>query len=164
MVLLKAFADAHPHSFEFIQPEDFVHFENEAFRHRGVGPLRWALSLLLCLPGAVTYTGSLQTAGFPAGIGAAPNAEAALLLARSTEKIVCADRDSVRGKLARVSTSLLPCETTTRGVLSRWGIRTLGELAALPETALVTRLGQQGRRLQLLSKLRAIRASLRASC
>ena len=31
MVLLKAFADAHPHSFEFIQPEDFVHFENEAF-------------------------------------------------------------------------------------------------------------------------------------
>lgn len=31
MVVLKAFADAHPHSFEFIQPEDFVHFENEAF-------------------------------------------------------------------------------------------------------------------------------------
>ena len=30
-VLLKVFADAHPHSFEFIQPEDFVHLENEAF-------------------------------------------------------------------------------------------------------------------------------------
>lgn len=31
MVLLKSFADAHPHSFEFIRPEDLVHFENEAF-------------------------------------------------------------------------------------------------------------------------------------
>jgi hypothetical protein len=31
MILLKAFADAHPHSFEFIRPEDFVHYENEAF-------------------------------------------------------------------------------------------------------------------------------------
>jgi hypothetical protein len=31
MILLKAFADAHPHSFEFIRPEDFVHYENELF-------------------------------------------------------------------------------------------------------------------------------------
>ncbi len=31
MELLKAFADAQPHSFEFIRPEDFVHFENKAF-------------------------------------------------------------------------------------------------------------------------------------
>lgn len=31
MVLLKAFADAHPNSFKFIRPEDFVHFENDAF-------------------------------------------------------------------------------------------------------------------------------------
>jgi hypothetical protein len=31
MRLLKAFADAHPDSFEFIRPEDFVHFDNEAF-------------------------------------------------------------------------------------------------------------------------------------
>ncbi|WP_263383523.1 hypothetical protein [Granulicella arctica] len=31
MILLKAFADAHPDSFEFIRPEDFVHYENDAF-------------------------------------------------------------------------------------------------------------------------------------
>lgn len=31
MILLKAFADAHPGTFEFIRPEDFVHYENEAF-------------------------------------------------------------------------------------------------------------------------------------
>lgn len=94
----------------------------------------------------------LRDSGFPASIGAAPNAEAALMLARSGQKVICADRDSVRGKLAKLSTSLLPCEAKTLAVLNRWGIRTLGELAALPETALISRLGQQGRRLQQLAR------------
>ena len=31
MILLKAFADARAGSFEFIRPEDFVHYENEGF-------------------------------------------------------------------------------------------------------------------------------------
>ena len=101
--------------------------------------------------------GELRIAGFPAGIGMAANAEAALLLARSTRKVVCADRDSVRGKLARLPASLLLCEAKTLAVLNRWGIRTLGELARLPETALISRLGQQGRRLQQLAKGQADR-------
>ena len=94
----------------------------------------------------------LHIGGFSAGIGAAPNAEAALLLARGSRGVVCADRDSVRGKLARLPVSLLPCEAKTLAVLNRWGIRTLGELGALPETALISRLGQQGRRLQMLAR------------
>jgi len=94
----------------------------------------------------------LRAFGLPAGIGMAPNAEAALMLARSGEKIVCADRDRVRGKLARLPVSLLPCQAKTLAVLNRWGIRTLGELATLPETALISRLGQQGRRLQQLAR------------
>ena len=93
----------------------------------------------------------LREAGFPAGVGAAPNAGAALMLARSGEKIACADRDGLRARLARLPVSLLPCEAKTLAVLSRWGIRTLGELADLPETALISRLGQQGRRLQRLA-------------
>ncbi len=94
----------------------------------------------------------LREAGFTTGIGMAPNAEAALMLARSGEKVVCADRHSVRGRLARLSVALLLCETKTLAALNRWGIRTLGELAALPETALISRLGQRGRRLQQLAK------------
>ncbi len=96
--------------------------------------------------------GQLQASGLPAGVGIAPNAQAALMLARSGQKVVCADRDSVRGRLARLPTSLLPCEAKTLAVLNRWGIRTVGELAALPETALISRLGQQGRRLQQLAR------------
>ncbi len=77
--------------------------------------------------------GELQAAGFPASIGAAPNAEAALILARSGQRIVCADRDSVLGRLARLPVALLQCEVKVLATLNRWGIRTLGELAALPE-------------------------------
>lgn len=94
----------------------------------------------------------LHAAGFPAGIAVAPNAEAALMLAQSGAKVVCADPDSLRGKLSRLPTRLLPCEPKTLAVLNRWGIRTLGALAALPEAPLISRLGQQGRRLQLLAR------------
>ena len=124
---------------------------------------RSAVLLLLDSSGTGTLFGSAESyaqrlyrelhhAGFPAGIGTAPNAEAALLLARSTDRVVCADRDSVRGQLAGLPVSLLPCKARTQVVLSRWGIRTLGELAALPEAALVSRLGQQGRQLQQLAR------------
>ncbi len=108
---------------------------------RGSPPL--AVVLLIDSSGTGTLFGSaesyarrlyqeLRSAGFPAGIGAAPNAEAALMLARSGEEVVCVDRDSVRGKLARLSVSLLPCEAKTLAVLSRWGIRTLGRTCGSP--------------------------------
>ena len=124
---------------------------------------RLAVLLLLDSSGTGTLFGSaesyarklyqeLRAAGFPNGVGSAPNAAAALMLARSGEKVVCADRDSMCGKLARLPVSLLPCEAKTLAVFDRWGIRTLGNLAALPEDALVSRVGQQGRRLQQLAR------------
>ncbi len=140
------------------------HIEAIACPHNGyAGAHRLAILLLLDSSGTGTLFGSaesyaqglhreLRRSGFPAGLGVAPNAEAALLLARSTERAVCADRDSIRGKLACLSVSLLPCESKMQTVLRRWGIRTLGELAALPATALISRLGQQGRRLQQLAR------------
>lgn len=95
---------------------------------------------------------ALRQDGFPAHIGAAPNAEAALLLARSRQNVMCADQGSVRGSLARLPVALVSGEERALTVLRRWGIRTLGELAALPEAPLVSRLGQQGRRLQQLAR------------
>ncbi len=122
-----------------------------------------AVLLLIDSSGTGTLFGSLESyaerlyrdlraAGFPAKVGAAPNAEAALLLAQSARSVVCADRDSLRGKLANLPVRLLRCQPKLLAVLSSWGVRTLGALAALPEAALVSRLGQQGRRLQLLAR------------
>jgi protein ImuB len=97
----------------------------------------------------------LTDAGFPAGVGVAPNAAAALLLAQtaahSREKVICADQRGLQAKLAPLPVSLLPCEPKMLGVFSRWGIRTLGELAALPQSELISRLGQQGQHLQQLA-------------
>lgn len=90
--------------------------------------------------------------GFPSGIGTAANAEAALMLARSTRHIVNAEDRDVCAKLAPLPVTLLPCDTRMLALLSRWGIRTLGQLAELPDTALVSRLGQSGRRLQSLAR------------
>ena len=94
----------------------------------------------------------LTSEGFPAGIGAARNAEAAMMLARSTHRIVTADDGNVRSKLGPLPVTLLPCDSRTLAILSRWGICTLDQLAALPGTALVSRLGQQGRRFQSLAR------------
>ena len=45
--------------------------------------------------------------------------------------------------------NLPPAQAET---LSLWGLHTLGELAAIPETELVVRLGQAGKRLRLLAR------------
>ena len=127
------------------------------------GSHRLAASLILDSSGTSTLFGTIESyarklhaeltaAGFPAGIGTAPNAEAALLLARSGGRLVCADAPSLRAKLAPLPVSLLPCEPKMPVLFARWGIRTLGELADLPEAALVSRLGQQARRLQQLAR------------
>ena len=90
--------------------------------------------------------------GFPARVGTAQNAEAALMLARSTHRIVTADDGNIRAKLGPLPVTLLPCDSRMLAILSRWGIRTLEQLAALPGTALASRLGQQGQRLQSLAR------------
>ena len=70
--------------------------------------------------------------GFPAGIGTARNAEAALMLARSTYRIVTADEGNIRAKLGPLPVMLLPCDPRTLAILSRWGIRTLASWPHFP--------------------------------
>jgi protein ImuB len=94
---------------------------------------------------------TLHDLDFPSNVAVAPNAEASLLLARSYSGVTHVDQRNVQAKLAPLALSMLRCEEATRATVTRWGIRNLGELAALPETALVSRIGQQGRRLQRLA-------------
>ena len=82
---------------------------------------------------------ALHELDFPSNVAVAPNAEASLLLARSYSGVTQVDQRDVQAKLAPLSLSMLRCEGATLATLTRWGIRNLGELAALPETALVIR-------------------------
>ena len=100
---------------------------------------------------ADTIRKALQQLEFPANVAVAPNAEASLLLARSYSGITRVDAQSVQAKLAPLPLSMLAADAATLSTLRRWGIRNLGELAELPETALISRIGQQGKRLQRLA-------------
>ena len=94
---------------------------------------------------------ALRVAGFNANVAVTPNAHASLLFARSQQGVTCVSKKDIATSLSSLPVSLLPCESATLRVLARWGIRTLGELAALPDTALISRIGQQARRLQRLA-------------
>lgn len=95
---------------------------------------------------------ALQEAGFESSVATASNAGAALMLSRSCQGVLCVEDDDLPRHLASLPTSLLPCEVKTQLLLRRWGVRTLGQLASLPREALISRLGQQGLRLQQLAR------------
>lgn len=94
----------------------------------------------------------LGAASFPCSVATCPNAEASLLLARSHGGVTSVQAGDLEKRLAPLPLSLLPCDDTTLTVFTRWGVRTLGELAALPEASLISRIGQQARRLQRLAR------------
>jgi protein ImuB len=94
----------------------------------------------------------LEAASFPCSVATCSNAEASLLLARSHTGVTCVKTDELAKRLAPLPIALLGCDDATLTVFSRWGVRTLGEVAALPETSLISRIGQQGRRLQRLAR------------
>ena len=127
------------------------------------GQDRLAVALLIDRSGTGSLFGSAQNyaqrlhralseAGFESSVATTHNAEAALMLSRSRHGVVCVEENRLRAHLATLSTALLPCEPKTQALLRRWGVRTLGQLAALPETGLISRLGQQGLRLQQLAR------------
>lgn len=96
--------------------------------------------------------GELKSSGFTASVAITSNAHASLLLARSHPGVTSVATEQIADKLNPLPVSLLPCEKSTLRVLARWGIRTLGELAALPEPALISRIGQQATHLQKLAR------------
>jgi protein ImuB len=88
-----------------------------------------------------------------ASIVASTNIDAAISLARSMPvrtAIIPAGEEAKT--LAPLPLSVLPLTTDHAETLTRWGIATLGALAALPEKELIARLGQEGRRLRQLAR------------
>jgi protein ImuB len=109
---------------------------------------------------------AVRTLGLQASVVVSANIDAALCLARSLGP---RPRNAASSALAGWSTAIIPLgeEATALAPLplavlpltpehsetfARWGITTLGALAALPEKELIARLGQQGRRLRQLAR------------
>jgi protein ImuB len=80
----------------------------------------------------------------PARVGVASSRTAAWLAIRATPGITIlpAGREAV--SLASLPVGLLDPAPELAVALARWGIRTLGELAALPPAGVLTRLGREG--------------------
>jgi protein ImuB len=90
--------------------------------------------------------------GFAANVAIAGNAEAAVCAARGFAGVTVIGAGEERKKLGTLPARALPMSQEFLETLARWGIRTCGEFAELPEVAVVERFGQEGRRWQLLAQ------------
>ncbi len=90
--------------------------------------------------------------GVHARVGIAGSRIAALAAARLGSGITVIKPGDEAAYLAPAPLSLLDVSEEMAARLSRWGIRTLGELAALPPAGLFERLGSEGLRLQQLAR------------
>lgn len=90
--------------------------------------------------------------GLLGNIAMAANPDTAVLAARHLRGFTLIPAGEERERLASLRVSVLPIEPETAEVLERWGIRTLGEFCALPESGVVERLGTQGLALLKLAR------------
>jgi protein ImuB len=89
--------------------------------------------------------------GLAANLAIASTPSAALLAARNLTGTTIIAPGQEAQALAGIPIEALPTVSEMILTLHRWGIRTLGELAALPEAGLVERLGAAGARLRRLA-------------
>jgi protein ImuB len=90
--------------------------------------------------------------GVPASIGIAPNPDCALHCARGFAGVTIVLRGRECAALAPLPVNLLQAPAEIAETFDQWGIRTFGELAALPPLGVAARLGQEGTRLWQLAR------------
>jgi protein ImuB len=95
----------------------------------------------------------VRALGVTACITVSSNFDAAICNARGRSMQTAVIPAGVEGiALAPLPVHVLDLSEEHAEIFLLWGIRTLGELAALPEKALVARLGQEGKRLRQLAR------------
>lgn len=90
-------------------------------------------------------------AGIPVNIAIAANPDAAAMAARGIRGITVIPPGREAAVLAPLPLNLLSGSPETAELLDAWGIRTLGELAALPPLGVAARLGSEGTHLRNLA-------------
>ena len=88
----------------------------------------------------------------PVNIAIASNPDAAYHAARGFSGIHVIPHGDEAKYLASLPTHLLSPPPEIAETLGRWGIRTFGDLAALPDIGVAARLGEEGVRLQMLAR------------
>jgi protein ImuB len=88
---------------------------------------------------------ALLAAGFRTSIAVSANFHTARILATALRGITVIPAGEEARALANLPITLLAMPEEHTETLALWGIRTLGELAALPEIDLIARLGQRAR-------------------
>lgn len=86
---------------------------------------------------------ALAEAGFRTSIAISAHFHTARMKATASRGITVIPAGEEAAALEKLPISALSLEETHRETFVMWGIRTLGELGALPETELITRFGQQ---------------------
>jgi protein ImuB len=88
---------------------------------------------------------ALASAGFRVSIAVSANYHAARMKAAASRGIAVIGEGEEAAALANLPLACLQLAQDQREVFAMWGIRTLAELAALPEVELITRLGAEAR-------------------
>ncbi len=95
--------------------------------------------------------------GIPGNVAIASNPDAALFAARGIAGITVIEPGKEAAALAPLPLFLLGGSAEFAHTLDLWGIRTLGEFAALPPIGIAARLGDEGVHMQRLASGSAIR-------
>jgi protein ImuB len=90
--------------------------------------------------------------GLETNVAVAANPDAAILAARGFAGITLIPPGEEAARLGALSVDVLQITPEMLQTLDRWGVHNLRALAALPEMAIVERLGQEGLRLQKLAR------------
>jgi protein ImuB len=100
---------------------------------------------------ATRLRAALLAAGFRTSIAVSANYDTARMKAAAARGIAVVPAGEEASALAALPVSALGIEAGHEETFTLWGIRTLGELAALPENDLVARLGPQAQRWRALA-------------
>jgi protein ImuB len=103
---------------------------------------------------AKSLLGRVRALGIVAMVALSADFNTALCIARamtSARPLIIVPTGKEADALSSVPLAVLDLTERHAETFSLWGIRTLGMLAALPETSLIARIGQEGKRLRQLA-------------
>lgn len=93
-----------------------------------------------------------NTLGFELNVGIAANPDAAALAAQGFSGVTVIPPGWEQKRFGPLPIGILDLPAELQETFRSWGIHTLQALAALPETGLIERIGQEGKHLQTLAR------------